>query len=53
MFAVLKSLFRALSTPSRGERERAYLNASVSRYDLECRQRQIEQGLFRSLNFSG
>lgn len=47
MFAVLKTLSRAFAAPSRAERERAYLEDAASLYDLECRQRQIEQGLFR------
>jgi hypothetical protein len=45
------NLFKSLMT-QRGERsianlERAYLNAAVSRYDLERRERDIERGLFR------
>lgn len=31
---------------TRSERELAYLSASVSIYDLECRQREIDRGLF-------
>lgn len=32
--------------PSRQQREMAYLNESVSIYDLECREREIERGKF-------
>lgn len=31
---------------TRSEAERAYLNGSVSRYDLECRERDIARGKF-------
>lgn len=34
--------------PGRRELELAYLNASVSLYDLERRERDIEQGMFRT-----
>ncbi len=34
------------ATASRAAREMAYLNASVSLYDLECREREISRGLF-------
>ena len=34
---------------SRQELERAYLNQSVSLYDLECRQRDIDHGKFAGL----
>lgn len=43
----LKNLINAFHIPSREERERAYLNASADRYDLEYRQRQVDAGLFR------
>jgi hypothetical protein len=33
-------------SPNRAARERAYLNGAVSRYDLESREREIEQGKF-------
>lgn len=52
MFGFLKSLSQSFSSQSRAQRERAYLEASISHYDLECRQRQIEQGLFRPVQFS-
>lgn len=31
---------------TRSEAEREYLNQSVSRYDLECRERDIARGMF-------
>ena len=34
--------------PGRRERERAYLDQSVSMADLERRQREIDRGLFRN-----
>ena len=40
-------LFRLLPRrATRSEREFAYLSASVSIYDLECHQREIDRGLF-------
>ncbi len=47
MLNLFKSLVSATRTPSDAERERAYLNAAVSRFDLERREREIEGGLFR------
>lgn len=47
MFEQVKNVLRALRVPSVAERELAYLNQCVSRYDLEQRQRQIDAGLFR------
>lgn len=41
---LLFRFFPRLAT--RSERELAYLSASVSIYDLECRQREIDRGLF-------
>ncbi|MFZ1470286.1 MAG: hypothetical protein WAT09_15110 [Paracoccaceae bacterium] len=46
MFDRLKSAVAALRLPTEADRERAYLNASVSLYDLECRQRQLELAQF-------
>ncbi len=42
------TLLRALFPPrrTRHEMELAYLNQSVSLYDLECREREIDQGKF-------
>ncbi len=37
------------ATPSRAAREMAYLSASVSLYDLECREREIGRGPFASV----
>lgn len=34
---------------SRQDIERAYLNQAVSRYDLECREREIAAGKFAGL----
>ena len=47
MLSQLKSLIDLLSGPSRADRERAYLDGAVSRYDLECREREIGAGRFR------
>ncbi len=47
MFEQVKNVLRAFRMPSVQERELAYLNQSVNRYDLEMRQRQIDAGLFR------
>jgi hypothetical protein len=47
MIRLFKSFVAANTAPSISERERAYLNASVSRFDLERRQREVEAGLFR------
>lgn len=47
MLSQVKSVLQALRMPSRAEVERQYLNDAVNLYDLECRQRQIDQGVFR------
>ena len=47
MFKLFKSLISAGSIPSIPDRERAYLNAAVSRTDLERREKDIDRGLFR------
>jgi hypothetical protein len=44
-FGRIASVFEA---PSRQKLERDYLNRSVSIYDLERRQREIDAGKFRS-----
>lgn len=44
VFGRIASAFRR---PSRMDRETAYLNNSVSVYDLERRQREIDAGKFR------
>jgi hypothetical protein len=36
---------------TRREAEIAYLNAAVSLYDLERREREVEQGLFRQKSY--
>ncbi len=41
MFEGLKQLIKV---PTAAERERAYLEQSVDRYDLEMRQREIDRG---------
>lgn len=47
MFNLFKSLVQASVAPTPSERERDYLNAAVSRIDLERREREIDRGLFR------
>jgi hypothetical protein len=47
MFNLFKSLVAERGLAPLAELERAYLNAAVSRYDLERREREIERGLFR------
>ncbi len=49
MLTILKSLLSQRFVPSIADQERDYLNGSVSRYDLECREREIDRGRFRSL----
>lgn len=44
MFDRMRNLFHV---PTAAEREMAYLSDSASRYDLELRQREIDQGKFR------
>jgi hypothetical protein len=48
MFDRLKSTLRGLAPRSLSDIEAAYLAESVSRYDLERRQREVEAGLFRT-----
>lgn len=47
MLKSLRKLATALRTNSTEDREMAYLNGSVDRFDLEYRQRQVDRGLFR------
>ncbi|MEY4695933.1 MAG: hypothetical protein RIT14_361 [Pseudomonadota bacterium] len=47
MFDRMKSAFRSFHLPTIEELERDYLNRSANAVDLEFRQRQIDQGLFR------
>jgi hypothetical protein len=42
----IATLINHFRGPTQKERELAYLNGSVDRYDLESRQRQIDKGLF-------
>ena len=51
MINLFKSLIFHRGLPSIAELERDYLNASVSRVDLERRQRDIDNGLFRRSTF--
>jgi len=51
MFNILKSLMSGKAFPRIAELERDYLNASVSRIDLERRQREVDAGLFRRSSF--
>jgi hypothetical protein len=51
MLNLLKSLKSLRNFPSLAELERDYLNASVSRIDLERRQREVDNGLFRRSSF--
>lgn len=45
--AKMRNLLVPRLMPAIAEEERAYLNAAVSLYDLERRQREVEAGLFR------
>ena len=47
MLTTLLTILRSLRPMTPADRERAYLDQSVDRFDLEYRERQIEQGLFR------
>lgn len=47
MFAPLRKIARAVRGKTTQEREFDYLNASVSRVDLEFRQREVDRGMFR------
>jgi hypothetical protein len=51
MFKLFKSLMSGGGRSLVAEVERDYLNASVSRIDLERRQREVESGLFRRSSF--
>lgn len=51
MFNLFKSVLSQRLVPTIAELERDYLNASVSRIDLERRQREVENGLFRRSSF--
>lgn len=47
MFGPIRKLARAVRGKSVQEREFDYLSDSVSRVDLEFRQREIDRGMFR------
>jgi hypothetical protein len=51
MLNLFKSLIALRGASVIAELERDYLNASVSRVDLERRQREVEGGLFRRSSF--
>ena len=51
MFNLFKLLISGQAFPRIAEVECAYLDASVSRIDLERRQREVENGLFRRSGF--
>jgi hypothetical protein len=51
MINLFKSLISRHGFPTIAELERDYLNASVSRFDLERRQREVDGGLFRRSSF--
>jgi hypothetical protein len=51
MFARIAQTLRNLRLPGLAEIERAYLEAAVSRTDLERRQREVEGGMFRRSSF--
>ena len=51
MFNLFKSLVSGKAFPRIADLERAYLDASVSRIDLERRQREVDNGLFRRSSF--
>ncbi|WP_205914583.1 hypothetical protein [Rhodobacter sp. SY28-1] len=51
MFNLFKSLVSGKAFPRISDLERSYLDASVSRIDLERRQREIDAGLFRKSSF--
>jgi hypothetical protein len=47
MFASLKRTAKMLRGQTAAEREAAYLNGAVDRFDLEARERDVDRGLFR------
>ena len=51
MFARIASALRRFHPPGIAEVERDYLNASVSRIDLERRMREVDAGLFRRAQY--
>lgn len=51
MLNFFKSVLSPRNFPSISDIERSYLDASVSRFDLERRQREVDNGLFRRSSF--
>lgn len=51
MFKLFKSLVSGKTFPRIADLEYAYLSGSTSLVDLERRQREIDQGLFRRSSF--
>jgi len=51
MFNLFKSLVSGKAFPRISDLEHAYLEGSTSLVDLERRQREIDQGLFRRSSF--
>lgn len=47
MFGPLRKIARAVRGKTTQEREFEYLSDSVSRIDLEFRQREVDRGMFR------
>lgn len=53
MFSGFKKTIKSLHVPNLEARELAYLDEAGDRIDLECRQREIDRGLFRKRNSFG
>ncbi|WP_395541942.1 DUF3563 family protein [Neotabrizicola sp. sgz301269] len=51
MFNRLQTVLGRLRMPSIADQEHAYLSAAVSLVDLERREREVDQGLFRRSPF--
>lgn len=51
MFNRLQTVLGRLRMPSIADQEHAYLSAAVSLVDLERREREVDQGLFRRSRF--
>ena len=51
MFALIAIALGRFNLPGIAEVERDYLNASVSRIDLERRMREVDGGLFRRSHY--
>ncbi|WP_237154034.1 DUF3563 domain-containing protein [Oryzibacter oryziterrae] len=46
MFATLKRTAKMFHIPTAAEREQAYINDAVDRFDLEAREREVFKGRF-------